>query len=253
MKTWWHNISGEAGSWLRLKSLSKHLGIELMEHTLTNNHGVFIIHDELLTVLRNRVCPFVATSLGFKQPFAIYARVVRLALACIRHFGAQLQQHIGTLMLQLIKVLVRTFLSRCLYTCLYPCLYTCRCTCLCTCPYTCLYRCPFPRLFRSLYMCLYTCPIYMSRYRYSRPIASRCGSVLSCARCLCSCAVLRCICMDMCLDMSAVPCSGGIRAEISVFELRCEGLDQGFWLPREHCRPYPAELPRLGRADIFSQ
>ncbi|KAG9244804.1 endosomal peripheral membrane protein-like protein [Calycina marina] len=76
----------EADKPLFLKSIGipQTFGLELIESVLTNHSEVFLSHPEQANILRQRVMPFIISSLSEKLNFAVTVRIVRILYTLLK-------------------------------------------------------------------------------------------------------------------------------------------------------------------------
>ncbi|KAI8921650.1 hypothetical protein BC831DRAFT_75969 [Entophlyctis helioformis] len=97
--------SGEPASFLRVQSMSKGFGLELIESVLVSTPSLFQSHPELLKLLKERVCSIVIKSFSEKIDFSIAVRLIRVMQAIIKHFNSVLVMECEIFLSMYVKIL----------------------------------------------------------------------------------------------------------------------------------------------------
>ncbi|KAK5671263.1 Endocytosis and vacuole integrity protein [Batrachochytrium dendrobatidis] len=78
--------SGEQGTFLRVHTMSKGFCLELVESILSGNHEIFTIHPQLLSLLKDKICPLVIKAFSEKNDFSMTVRLMRVLQVIIKNF-----------------------------------------------------------------------------------------------------------------------------------------------------------------------
>ncbi|CAJ0630351.1 10027_t:CDS:10 [Entrophospora sp. SA101] len=97
--------NGENPMYLKLYSLSRTFGLELIESILTNHSKLFKSHPELTYLLRERVCPLIIKNLSDKHDFPQTMRLMRVVYILIRRFNDVLVMECEIFLSLFIKIL----------------------------------------------------------------------------------------------------------------------------------------------------
>ncbi|KAJ3092623.1 hypothetical protein HK102_005115 [Quaeritorhiza haematococci] len=97
--------NGESVSFLRLNSLPKTFGLELIESILSNHYKLFKSHPELLSLLKDRGCPLVIKSFSEKNEYPLTVRLMRVVQIIIKHFHDTLMMECEIFLSMFIKLL----------------------------------------------------------------------------------------------------------------------------------------------------
>ncbi|CAG8510749.1 17383_t:CDS:10, partial [Dentiscutata heterogama] len=79
--------NSEQPMFLRLNSLSRTFGLDLIESVLTNHSKLFKPHQELTFLLRERVCPLINKSFADKSDFPTTMRLMRIVRILLKQFS----------------------------------------------------------------------------------------------------------------------------------------------------------------------
>lgn len=89
---------------LKLSSLSRTFGLELIESILSGYEGVVKAHPELLHLLRHSLHPLILRLQSEKPTFAVALRICRLLYVLIRSYADELPTEVETYLLWLIRM-----------------------------------------------------------------------------------------------------------------------------------------------------
>ncbi|KAF9581340.1 hypothetical protein BGW38_001685 [Lunasporangiospora selenospora] len=78
--------NSEQARFLKLGSISRTFGLELIESVLTNHFHLFKQHTELASLLRERVCPLIIKNFSDKHDFPQTMRLMRVVYILIKQF-----------------------------------------------------------------------------------------------------------------------------------------------------------------------
>ncbi|KAG0149101.1 hypothetical protein CROQUDRAFT_74492 [Cronartium quercuum f. sp. fusiforme G11] len=79
-------VNGDSPSFLKLQSLPKTFGLELIESVMTGHSHLFQQHPELIFVLRAQLCPLLIRAMSEKPVFALTLRLMRVAFLLLKQF-----------------------------------------------------------------------------------------------------------------------------------------------------------------------
>ncbi|KAJ3326711.1 hypothetical protein HDU76_012716, partial [Blyttiomyces sp. JEL0837] len=97
--------NGEPPNFLKIPSMSKTLGLELIDSVIASHPKLFIEHMELMTLLKERVCPLVIKSFSERNDFSMTSRLLRVMYVIIKNFNDQLVMECEICLSMLIKLL----------------------------------------------------------------------------------------------------------------------------------------------------
>ncbi|KAH9810864.1 hypothetical protein DFH28DRAFT_1224390 [Melampsora americana] len=83
-------VNGDSPSFLKLQSLPKTFGLELIESVMTGHSHLFQQHPELIFVLRAQLCPLLIRAMSEKPVFALTLRLMRVAFLLLKQFCDEL-------------------------------------------------------------------------------------------------------------------------------------------------------------------
>ncbi|POW16347.1 hypothetical protein PSTT_01479, partial [Puccinia striiformis] len=83
-------VNGDSPSFLKLQSLPKTFGLELIESVMTGHGNLFQQHPELIFVLRAQLCPLLIRALSEKPSFPLTLRLMRVAFLLLKQFSDDL-------------------------------------------------------------------------------------------------------------------------------------------------------------------
>jgi len=83
-------VNGDSPSFLKLQSLPKTFGLELIESVMTGHGNLFQQHPELIFVLRAQLCPLLIRALSEKPTFPLTLRLMRVAFLLLKQFSDDL-------------------------------------------------------------------------------------------------------------------------------------------------------------------
>ncbi|KAG9008257.1 hypothetical protein FRB94_013617 [Tulasnella sp. JGI-2019a] len=96
--------NSEKARFLKLQTLPKTFGLELIESVLTNYHALFRKRPELLMLLRHNLCPLLLKSLSDRPLFPLTLRSTRVVYLLLKQFSAELETEAEVFMMFLIRV-----------------------------------------------------------------------------------------------------------------------------------------------------
>ncbi|KAG0338258.1 hypothetical protein BG004_007294 [Podila humilis] len=97
--------NSEPARFLRLGSISRTFGLELVESVLTNHFHLFKQHKEFASLLRERVCPLIIKNFSDKHDFPQTMRLMRVVYILIKQFHEILAIECEIFLSMLIKLL----------------------------------------------------------------------------------------------------------------------------------------------------
>ena len=97
--------AGEAASFLRVPSMSRAYGLELIESVLSSTPTLFKKSQKIQLLLKDRICPLVIKSFSEKNDFSITIRLIRLMNTVIRHFHSILSMECEIFLSMYIRLL----------------------------------------------------------------------------------------------------------------------------------------------------
>ncbi|WOO78809.1 Protein MON2 [Vanrija pseudolonga] len=100
----WSPAEKEKPRLLKLSSLQRTFGLELIESILSGYDGVVKKHPELLFLLRHDLHPLVLRLQAEKPSFPVALRICRIIYVLIRHYADQLPSECETYLLSLIRM-----------------------------------------------------------------------------------------------------------------------------------------------------
>ncbi|EFP90450.2 uncharacterized protein PGTG_16037 [Puccinia graminis f. sp. tritici CRL 75-36-700-3] len=83
-------VNGDSPTLLKLQSLPKTFGLELIESVMTGHGNLFQQHPELIFVLRAQLCPLLIRALSEKPTFPLTLRLMRVAFLLLKQFSDDL-------------------------------------------------------------------------------------------------------------------------------------------------------------------
>ncbi|CAH7668461.1 hypothetical protein PPACK8108_LOCUS2972 [Phakopsora pachyrhizi] len=83
-------VNGDSPSFLKLQSLPKTFGLELIESVMTGHGHLFQQHPELIFILRAQLCPLLIRALSEKPNFPLTLRLMRVAFLLLKQFSDDL-------------------------------------------------------------------------------------------------------------------------------------------------------------------
>ncbi|ORX54448.1 hypothetical protein DM01DRAFT_1035596 [Hesseltinella vesiculosa] len=97
--------NNESPAYLRLSRLSNTFGLELIESVLTNHFALFREHQELCSLLRERVCPMIIKTFSEKHEFPQTVRLTRVVYILIKQFSQLLVTECEVFLSMFVKIL----------------------------------------------------------------------------------------------------------------------------------------------------
>ncbi|KAF9950982.1 hypothetical protein BGZ70_001157 [Mortierella alpina] len=97
--------NSEHARFLKLSSISRTFGLELIESVLTNHFHLFKQHTEFASLLRERVCPLIIKNFSDKHDFPQTMRLMRVVYILIKQFHEILAIECEIFLSMLIKLL----------------------------------------------------------------------------------------------------------------------------------------------------
>ncbi|KAF9574751.1 hypothetical protein EC968_005537 [Mortierella alpina] len=97
--------NSEHARFLKLSSISRTFGLELIESVLTNHFHLFKEHTEFASLLRERVCPLIIKNFSDKHDFPQTMRLMRVVYILIKQFHEILAIECEIFLSMLIKLL----------------------------------------------------------------------------------------------------------------------------------------------------
>ncbi|KAF9191924.1 hypothetical protein BGZ51_006482 [Haplosporangium sp. Z 767] len=97
--------NSEHARFLKLGSISRTFGLELIESVLTNHFHLFKEHKEFASLLRERVCPLIIKNFSDKHDFPQTMRLMRVVYILIKQFHEILAIECEIFLSMLIKLL----------------------------------------------------------------------------------------------------------------------------------------------------
>ncbi|KAK9766990.1 Endocytosis and vacuole integrity protein, variant 2 [Basidiobolus ranarum] len=98
-------ISGESPIFLKLTSLSRPLGLELIESVLTNHYKLFRQRPEFSSLLKEKLCPLIIKHFSDKSDFSNTVRSIRVIYLLIKEFSENLVMECEIFLTMLVKML----------------------------------------------------------------------------------------------------------------------------------------------------
>ncbi|KAJ3277170.1 hypothetical protein HDV01_000222 [Terramyces sp. JEL0728] len=80
-------INGEAGSFLKVNSIQKVMGLEIIESIISTCPKLFTIYPDLLGLVKDKVCPLIVKLFSEKAEFPLTVRLIRLIKAMVKQFS----------------------------------------------------------------------------------------------------------------------------------------------------------------------
>lgn len=100
----WTSSEKEKPVMLKLQSLQRTFGLELIESILSGYEGVVKKHPELVHLLRHSLHPLILRLQGEKPSFPVALRMCRLLYVLVRSYADQLSTEVETYLLTLIRL-----------------------------------------------------------------------------------------------------------------------------------------------------
>ncbi|EJT47942.1 hypothetical protein A1Q1_03177 [Trichosporon asahii var. asahii CBS 2479] len=100
----WTSSEKEKPVMLKLQSLQRTFGLELIESILSGYEGVVKKHPELVHLLRHSLHPLIIRLQGEKPSFPVALRICRLLYVLVRSYADQLSAEVETYLLTLIRL-----------------------------------------------------------------------------------------------------------------------------------------------------
>jgi len=75
--------NGDSAEWLKIPSLSKLFGFELIESVLEAHDNIFLEVPEFNRLIKDRVCPLVIRTFSDKTSFPLTSRLLRVIIVLI--------------------------------------------------------------------------------------------------------------------------------------------------------------------------
>lgn len=100
----WTSSEKEKPVMLKLQSLQRTFGLELIESILSGYEGVVKKHPELVHLLRHSLHPLILRLQGEKPSFPVALRICRLLYVLVRSYADQLSAEVETYLLTLIRL-----------------------------------------------------------------------------------------------------------------------------------------------------
>jgi hypothetical protein len=97
-------VNGDAPNFLKLQSLPRTFGLELIESVLSDFWGVFKQHEELLHLLRTLLSPLLIRALSEKPNFSTTLRLMRVVFLLLKQFNDELVMESEIFLSMFIKV-----------------------------------------------------------------------------------------------------------------------------------------------------
>ncbi|KAJ3413434.1 hypothetical protein HDV05_008075, partial [Chytridiales sp. JEL 0842] len=97
--------NGESASSLKIGTMSKNLGLELLESVLSNHWRLFKTHERLLVLLKEHLCPIVIKSFSDKNDYALSVRLMRIIHIIVKHFSNDLMMECEIFLSMFVKLL----------------------------------------------------------------------------------------------------------------------------------------------------
>lgn len=100
----WTSSEKEKPVMLKLQSLQRTFGLELIESILSGYEGIVKKHPELVHLLRHSLHPLILRLQGEKPSFPVALRICRLLYVLVRSYADQLSQEVETYLITLIRL-----------------------------------------------------------------------------------------------------------------------------------------------------
>ncbi|KAK7030884.1 Endocytosis and vacuole integrity protein [Paramarasmius palmivorus] len=97
--------NSEKPNFLRLEFLHKTFALELIESVLTNYHGLFKKHNELILLLRHHLCPLLLKALSDRAIFPLTLRCTRVAFLLLKQFSGELETEAEVFLMMFIRII----------------------------------------------------------------------------------------------------------------------------------------------------
>ncbi|ORX90356.1 hypothetical protein K493DRAFT_409906 [Basidiobolus meristosporus CBS 931.73] len=98
-------ISGEAPIFLKLTTLSRPLGLELIESVLTNHYQLFRQRPEFSALLKEKLSPLIIKHFSDKSDFSNTVRLIRVIYLLIKEFNENLVMECEVFLTMFVKML----------------------------------------------------------------------------------------------------------------------------------------------------
>ncbi|KAF8198188.1 hypothetical protein K438DRAFT_1823993 [Mycena galopus ATCC 62051] len=96
--------NSEKPNFLKLEFLHKTFALELIESVLTNYHGLFRKHTELVLLLQLHLCPLLLKALSDRPSFPLTLRCTRVVFLLLKQFAFELEAEAEIFLSLLIKI-----------------------------------------------------------------------------------------------------------------------------------------------------
>ncbi|KAJ3325884.1 hypothetical protein HDV06_002269 [Boothiomyces sp. JEL0866] len=80
-------INGEPGSFLKVNSIQKAMGLEIIESIISTCPKLFTIYPDLLSLVKDKVCPLIVKLFSEKAEFPLTVRLIRVIKSMVKHFS----------------------------------------------------------------------------------------------------------------------------------------------------------------------
>lgn len=97
-------VNGEAPSFLKLQSLPRTFGLELIESVLSDFSSVFLRHSSLLHLLRSLLSPLLIRALAERPSFSTTLRLMRVMYLLLKKFNDELGTESEIFLTMFIKI-----------------------------------------------------------------------------------------------------------------------------------------------------
>ncbi|CAM0141230.1 unnamed protein product [Umbelopsis sp. WA50703] len=97
--------NGEPTQFLRLNHLSRTFGLELIESVLTNHIKLFKAHEDMIRLLKEKVCPLIIKTFSDKHDFPQTMRLTRVIYILVKQFNNILIMETEIFLSMFVKVL----------------------------------------------------------------------------------------------------------------------------------------------------
>ncbi|EAU83566.2 hypothetical protein CC1G_07939 [Coprinopsis cinerea okayama7 len=97
--------NSEKPRFLKLESLHKTFALELVESVLTNYHGLFRKHEEMILLLRHHLCPLLLKTVSERPIFPLILRCTRVIFLLLKQFSHELETEAEVFLMLLIKII----------------------------------------------------------------------------------------------------------------------------------------------------
>ncbi|KAF8879578.1 guanine nucleotide exchange factor in Golgi transport N-terminal-domain-containing protein [Infundibulicybe gibba] len=97
--------NAEKPHFLKLEFLHKTFALELIESVLTNYHGLFRKHGELILLLQHHLCPLLLKSMSDRPVFPLTLRCTRVVFLLLKQFSFELIAEAEVFLMLIIKII----------------------------------------------------------------------------------------------------------------------------------------------------